>query len=358
MTQPFTPNESFDRVFLLKGIDERRTRNGKPYLAVVLGTPEGAWEARVWDMDMSSLPGLLEGDPVRAKGTAQLYLEKVQLIVDEISRIDEQVDPRSIYPASGTSEKQLRDDFDSLAGKVKEPALKTLLETMLSDPKIGDAYFVSPAAVTMHHARIGGLAEHSINVCRLALGAAAAADWLDSDLLIVGALLHDVGKVLEYEMAGDFRPTLEGKFLGHIMQGHSLMEKWIDQIPDFDRRLALDVLHILLSHHGQLEFGSPKTPITAEALVIHFADDLDAKLDMIQTAGEDPDTEEAFVRGLRRSFQYRSEAPPEWESRREGEGETEKEAGTRRHRDAENTDEGTGRGAQGAGKNGGQGEMF
>jgi len=158
----------------------------------------------------------------------------------------------------------------------------------------------------------------------------------------VGSLLHDIGKILEYEVAGDFRFTLEGKFLGHIVQGHSLVEKWIRQIPDFPERLALDVLHILLSHHGQQEYGSPKTPVTAEALVIHFADDLDAKLDMVRSAGDEPGTEEAFVRGLRRSFLFRNsstgsgqaeqvketrdkgqgeEESSQWESGREGEGE-------------------------------------
>ena len=126
---------------------------------------------------------------------------------------------------------------------------------------------------------------------------------------------------MEYEVAGDFRYTLEGKFLGHIVQGHSLAEKWIRQIPDFPERLALDVLHIILSHHGQLEFGSPKAPVTGEAVVIHFADDLDAKLDMIESAGEEPGTEEAFVRGLGRSFQYRNERQ---ETGKRGNGETEK----------------------------------
>jgi 3'-5' exoribonuclease len=303
----FKPNEPFDRIFLLKAIDERRTRAGKPYLTMILGTSEGTWDGRVWDMGMSSLPGLLEGDPVQVKGSAQLYQEKIQLIVEEISRVDKPVDPRSIYPATSASEKQLRGDFNNLVEGIEETALKALMEAMLKDGTISDAFFTCPAAITMHHARIGGLAEHSVNVCRLALASADVAPWLDRDLLTVGALLHDIGKIMEYEVAGDFRYTLEGKFQGHIVQGHSQVEKWIRQIPDFPERLALEVLHILLSHHGQLEYGSPKTPVTAEALVIHFADDLDAKLDMVKTAGEEPGTEEAFVRGLRRSFLYRND---------------------------------------------------
>ncbi len=309
MTPSFSPNEAFDRTFLLKNIDERRTKNGKPYLALVLGTSDGAWEARIWDMGMSSLPGLVEGDPVQAAGSAQIYQDKVQLIVETIAKVPGPVDPRVLYPASVAGEEVLRQDFQKWVRGLTDPHLKRLMETMMGDGRIFDAYFTSPAAITMHHARIGGLAEHSLGVCRLAQACTATAPWLNRDLLTVGALLHDVGKVLEYEVAGDFRYTLEGKLLGHIVLGNSLVESWIGQMPGFPERLALEILHIILSHHGQLEFGSPKTPATPEALVIHYADDLDAKLDMVREAGEGPDTGEAFVRGLRRSFLFRNEGP-------------------------------------------------
>jgi len=365
MTSSFSPNEPFDRIFLLKGIDERRTKNGKPYLTVILGTSEGTWDGRVWDMALSSLPGLLEGDPVHAKGSVQLYQDKVQLIVEEISKVDKPIDPRTIYPAASASDEQLRKDFLLLVDGIGEPALKNLMENMLADSAVSGAFFTCPAAITMHHARIGGLAEHSINVCRLAHASLAAVPWLNRDLLTVGALLHDIGKVFEYEVAGDFRYTLDGKFLGHIIQGHTVVEKWIRQIPDFPDRLVLEVLHILLSHHGQLEFGSPKTPATAEALVIHYADDLDAKLDMVRTAGEEPGTEEAFVRGLRRSFLFREEEQ-DAETRRRGDME-EKDAGSKgpafaeasadEHGDAEKADART-RGRGDTGKEGGQEELF
>ncbi|MDF1524804.1 MAG: HD domain-containing protein [bacterium] len=360
MTITFEPNETFDRIFLLKGIDERRTKAGKPYLTVILGTSEGTWDGRVWDMEMSSLPGFLEGDPVQVKGSAQRYQEKIQLIVEEISKVAQPVDPRSIYPSTSASEKQLREDFNHFVEGIEEPALKTLMEAMLQDRKISDAFFTCPAAISMHHARIGGLAEHSLNVCRLAHAAVAVAPWLHRGLLTAGALLHDIGKVLEYEVAGDFRYTLEGKFQGHIVKGHSVVEKWISRIPDFPERLALDVLHILLSHHGQLEFGSPKTPVTAEALVVHFADDLDAKLDMVKSAGEEPGTEEAFVRGLRRSFLYRNDRP-DTETRRPGDtengGEEQEQGAGRRAQGEEDQDTGT-RGRGDTGKSDGQEELF
>ncbi len=327
MTNNFVANERFDKLFLLKGLDERRTRNGKPYLTLVLGTPDSSFEGRIWDMDLKSLPGLVEGDPVKAVGVTQLYQERIQLIVETISKVDAPVDPREIFPATEMSEEQLRTGFNEAVTLVQDSHLRSLFTAMEADTPIHQAFFRSPAAITMHHARIGGLAEHSLGVYRLAVAAAETAPWLDKDLLITGALLHDIGKIIEYEVAGDFRYSLQGKLVGHISLGASLVEKWIGTIPGFPERLALEVIHIILAHHGQLEYGSPKAPATAEALVIHFADDLDAKLDMIRDAGAGEGTEEAFVRGLRRSFLYRNdqgEGPSTGSGqgrRQEGEGE-------------------------------------
>ncbi|UCG37874.1 MAG: HD domain-containing protein [bacterium] len=307
MTTSFTPNERFDRVFLLKGISELRTKAGKPYLALTLGTSSGEWEGRVWEMEMKSLPGLVEGDTVQASGTAELYQERLQLNIEHITPVSGRLDPRELYPSSAAGEGELRKGFQEAVDGIADPHLKALMGTMLEDMVVSDGFFISPAAVAMHHARIGGLAEHSLGVHRLALAAADNAPWLDRDILSVGALLHDVGKVLEYEVAGDFRYTLEGKLLGHIVQGVSLVQGWISRLEGFPERLALEVLHIVLSHHGQLEHGSPRTPATPEALVVHFADDLDAKLDMVGSAARESGNTEAFVRGLRRSFLFRGE---------------------------------------------------
>lgn len=294
-------------MFLLKSIDERLTRNGKPYIALVLGTPKTELEARVWDMDMKSLPGLVEGDPVQVKGIAQLYQDKLQLVVDTIEKVESPVNPREIYPSSAKSEEELRRQFGAQVEAIVNRDLVGLVGIMQKNTEVFDAYFISPAAIAMHHVRIGGLAEHSLDVCRIALAVSDISPWLDRDLLTVGALFHDIGKIFEYQVAGDFRYTLDGKLVGHVVRGVSVTEEWIRCVPGFPERLAHELLHIILSHHGQLEHGSPKTPATAEALVIHYADDLDAKLDMVRTASPVDDANEAFVRGLRRTFQFRTE---------------------------------------------------
>jgi 3'-5' exoribonuclease len=320
MSSDFAANEPFDRMFLLKSIDERLTRNGKPYLALVLGTPSADLEARVWDMDMKSLPGLAEGDPVKARGTSQLYQDKLQLIVDTIEKAASPVNPRDLYPSSVRPEAELRNDLNTLVEGIENRHLASLMDILIQDNEILEAFLVSPAAVAMHHARIGGLAEHSLDVARIALAVSDIWPDLDRDVLAVGAILHDIGKISEYQVSGDFSYTLDGKLVGHIVRGVSIVENWIRNLSTFPEHLALELLHIILSHHGTQEHGSPKVPATAEALVIHYADDLDAKLDMIRTASPGRDVREAYVRGLRRMFQFRSQESGDRSQTSGGEG--------------------------------------
>lgn len=304
MTGKLKKKESSGRIYLLKEITERRTKQGKPYLALILGTAEEEIEGRIWDMELKSLPGLASGDPVKASGTSSVYRERTQLIIDGIEKITHGVDPRQLYPSSAIPENRLREEFSQRVSGLEEPLLRALFREMERESSLMDAFFIAPAAVTMHHARIGGLAEHSLAVCRFAEAVADIHAWLNRDLLNAGCLLHDIGKIREYELAGDFRFSLEGKLLGHIILGVEMVREWINSVSGFPNRLAMDLLHIILSHHGELEYGSPKVPSTPEALVIHYADDLDAKMDMVKTANADPDAVEAYVRGMRRSFLF------------------------------------------------------
>jgi len=296
--------ESAGKIYLLKEITERRTKQGKPYLALILGTTEEEIEGRIWDMDLKSLPDLVPGDPVKASGTSSVYRERTQLIIDGIEKITHGVDPRRLYPSSAIPENRLREEFSHRVSGLKEPLLRALFREIERESSLMEAFFTAPAAVTMHHARIGGLAEHSLAVCRFAEAVADIYPWLNRDLLNAGCLLHDIGKIREYELAGGFRYSLEGKLLGHIILGVEMVREWINSVPGFPNRLAMDLLHIVLSHHGELEYGSPKVPSTPEALVVHYADDLDAKMDMLKTASADPNAVETYVRGMRRSFLF------------------------------------------------------
>ena len=165
-----------------------------------------------------------------------------------------------------------------------DPDLKLLLTTMLADPAIVRAYREAPAAKQLHHAWLGGLLEHVISLLTLADRVAPHYPILHRDLLLTGVILHDIGKIRELAWDVGFEYTVEGTLLGHIQMGMELTEKTMDRLPDFPPRLKTLVLHMILSHHGKLEFGSPKLPMIPEALVLNFVDDLDAKMQAI--AGE------------------------------------------------------------------------
>ncbi len=307
MTLSLSENEIFESVFLLKEISESRTRTGKPYLAMVLGNSGADFTARMWDMEMRSLPSLNQGDAVRAKGTAVLYQEQIQLKVDSISRETSDVDMRLLYPSSRYTEDQLRSEFNDLVKGLRDEKVLSLFNEMKKDNNFFGRFFTAPAAMAMHHARIGGLVEHTLGVARLALSVADQYPWLRRDLVLAGSLLHDVGKVHEYEISGSFEITASGRMLGHITIGVMMLDEWLNRAGVIGEGDFLDLKHILLSHHGKLEHGSPREPAIPEALVVHFADDLDAKLDMLRDAslgasGEGRDTAGAYVRGLRRFF--------------------------------------------------------
>jgi 3'-5' exoribonuclease len=161
--------------------------------------------------------------------------------------------------------------------------LKALLESLLGDERIAALYRRAPAAKTVHHAFLGGLLEHVLSMCALASFAAAHYKGIDRDLLLTGALLHDIGKIHELSYARGFAYTTEGQLLGHITIGITMVEEKLRALPDFPPRLRALVLHMILSHHGQLEFGSPKEPLFPEAQLLHHLDEMDSKMECVRS---------------------------------------------------------------------------
>jgi len=164
---------------------------------------------------------------------------------------------------------------------MSNPDLKALLRAILADPSIAAAYREAPAARQLHHAWLGGLLEHVVSLLRLGERVAAHYPLLDRDLLLTGVILHDIGKIHELSWDIGFDYTTEGILLGHIQMGVDMVEKAMASLPQFPARLRTLVLHLILSHHGKLEFGSPKLPMIPEALVLNFIDDLDAKMQAV-----------------------------------------------------------------------------
>jgi 3'-5' exoribonuclease len=193
-----------------------------------------------------------------------------------------EVDKADLLPSTTYDVADLWRQLLSFVDSLTNRDLKLLLTTLLAEPDLAQAYREAPAARQLHHAWLGGLLEHVISLLTLADRVAPHYPILDRDLLLTGVILHDIGKVRELSWEIGFEYTVEGTLLGHIQMGMALVEKTIDSLPNFPPKLKTLILHMILSHHGKLEFGSPKLPMIPEALVLNFLDDLDAKMQAVQ----------------------------------------------------------------------------
>ena len=276
----FDEGKLFDGFFLVLAKQQRTTKQNKAYLNLTLGDKTGQIEARVWELgDPRIAKDFDRGDIVKVRGSVSRYEERTQLKVDQLRKAQAgEADKLDMLPATTRDVGELWAQLESAVESLANPDLKRLLEALLGDAALAQAYREAPAARQLHHAWLGGLLEHVVSLLGLADRVAAHYPLLDRDLLVTGVILHDIGKIRELEWETGFDYTVEGVLLGHIQMGVDLVEKTIAALPDFPPRLRTLVLHMILSHHGKLEFGSPKLPMIPEAVVLNFIDDLDAKM--------------------------------------------------------------------------------
>jgi 3'-5' exoribonuclease len=282
----FDEGQKFDSFFLVLSKQQRTTKTNKPYLNLILGDKTGQLEGRVWEPgDPRIAKDFDKGDIVKARGSASRFDDRLQMKVDQLRLAQPgEADKADLLPSTTYDVAALWAQLLSFVRSLTNPDLKRLLTTLLDDPALAQAYREAPAAKQLHHAWLGGLLEHVISLCTLADRVVPQYPLLDRDLVLTGVILHDIGKVRELSWEIGFEYTIEGTLLGHIQMGVALAEKAIDSLPDFPPKLKTLVLHMILSHHGKLEFGSPKLPMIPEALVLNFLDDLDAKMQAV--AGE------------------------------------------------------------------------
>jgi len=271
--------QSITSFFLVHEKEIRNTREGKAYLRLELGDRSGTIEARMWDQFDAAVKDINRDDFVKVQARVEIYRNKPQLSLQNLrlAKPDE-IDLADFLPHTKEDVGKLYAQLLEYAGSITNPWLKKLTTGILSDPKIATRFKRAPAAKVMHHAYLGGLLEHVISLCGLAKQIAAHYPELDLDLLLTAAILHDVGKLDElcYERAINY--TVEGQLLGHIMMEFETVSKAMDALEGFPANLKTVVQHMLISHHGQYEFGSPKLPMIREALAFHYMDDLDSKL--------------------------------------------------------------------------------
>ena len=285
----FQDGQTVATLFLVREKEIRTSaRTGKSWLRVALADRTGTIEAKMWD----NYAGLLETfaceDIVRVRGRVKLYNNAKELTIEQILiAVETDYALDDFLPHTKCDVEKLFAQLREEIAGVKNPWLRKLLDSFVDDPECASKLKRAPAAMTMHHAYLGGLLEHVVSLCGLAKHITQHYPEVDADLLLTGIVLHDIGKTQELSYSRAIGYTDEGQLLGHIVIGLGMVQRKIDAIPDFPKPLAALVEHLIVSHHGEYEFGSPKLPSVREAVLLHHLDDLDSKMAaMRETLGQ------------------------------------------------------------------------
>ncbi|MCA9105467.1 MAG: HD domain-containing protein [Planctomycetales bacterium] len=294
--------DAIDEVFLLNEKQLRANRNGNLYLQVRLADRTGSLTGMLWNASERVAEGINGGDYVRVQGTTQLYNGQLQLILNRIQSVAAEEVDSSDFVVLGPAELQrMIDSLGERIGQIRNVHLRALGQVILSDESLVADFRTAPAGIKNHHAYRGGLLEHVLSVLTLADRIADHYPRLDRDLLIMGALLHDLGKLKELTFERELGYSDAGQLLGHVVMGVQMLDGWIRQLEakagePFPDELGNWLRHLILSHHGEYEYGSPKLPMLPEALALHLADHLDAKLHhFFQLIDEDPTADSAWT---------------------------------------------------------------
>lgn len=276
--------DAIEEVFLVVEKMLRANRNGNLYLQLELRDRTGTIGARLWNVGEPVFRTFEAGDFLLVKGKVQLFQGALQMILNHIERVPaQQTNLADFLPHTERDVSKLYERLRTLLMSMQEPALRALAECFLMDHEFVDRFRRAPAGIRVHHAYLGGLLEHVVTLLELADRIAPLYPELNRDLLLMGVFLHDVGKVRELIYDRSFAYSDEGQLLGHLAIGVQMLEDKIREVSElmgepFPTELKLRLSHMILSHHGQYEFGSPKLPMTPEAIALHYLDNLDSKV--------------------------------------------------------------------------------
>jgi len=268
-------------VVITKQVKPKKT--GEPYLALTLGDRCGQIEAKMWDNVEDALDAFEQEDFLKIKGLLNKYKNRFQLTIHKLRRLGEsEVDFADYLPKTTKNIDELWLTLGEFVSTIQDVHLKTLVQAMMSDPEIAIGYRSAPAAKTLHHAYIGGLLDHVVSLFRSCDLICRNYPQINRDLLLTGAFLHDIGKIYELTYTRSFSYTSRGQLLGHMIIELEILHGKIALIPGFPDELKTLLEHLIISHHGQYEFGSPKLPMFPEALMLHYLDDLDSKMESMR----------------------------------------------------------------------------
>jgi len=272
--------ETITSFFAISSFSVREKKGGGgQYLALVLSDKTGSLEARMWEEFASAMETCGEGCFVKVQGQISKYQNRFQITLARMRlAADSEVEVADFVPATKYDVPEMWAELRGYVEGFSNQDLKRLVFAFLDDEQIGGAYREAPAAKMLHHAWLGGLLEHVLFLVRICRVAAPFYPEVDADLLVTGAILHDIGKVKELTWGTSFSYSLEGQLIGHISIAQGMLREKVKTLPDFPEKLRILVEHMILSHHGKYEFGSPKLPMTPEALLLSALDDLEAKM--------------------------------------------------------------------------------
>jgi 3'-5' exoribonuclease len=274
-------NKVITSSFVVASKQVKPKKSGEPYLALTLADRTGHIDAKVWD-NVPDIMGLFEQDDfVKVRGLINKYNNRFQLTVHKLKRLEEaEIDCSDYLPKTAKDVDELWLTLGEFVAGIQNPHLKALIQNFMSDPQVAQAFRTAPAAKTLHHAYIGGLLDHVVSLFKLCDLACRNYPQVDRDLLLAGAFLHDIGKVHELSYARSFAYTTRGQLLGHMIIELEMLQAKLP--PGFPPELKTLLEHLIISHHGQYEFGSPKLPMFPEALMLHYLDDLDSKMESMR----------------------------------------------------------------------------
>ncbi|HLW89294.1 MAG TPA: OB-fold nucleic acid binding domain-containing protein [Terriglobales bacterium] len=268
-------------VVVSKQIKPKKT--GEPYLALTLGDRTGQLEAKMWDNVEEVLEAFEQDDFLKIKGLINKYKNRFQLTIHKLRKLGEsEIDFSDYLPKTTKNVDELWQALAGFVASLQNSHLKSLLQAFMADPEIAAAYRNAPAAKTLHHAYIGGLLDHVVSLCRSCDLICRNYPQVNRDLLLTGAFLHDIGKIHELTYNRSFSYTTRGQLLGHMVIELEMLQAKLAVVLDFPPELKTMLEHLIISHHGQYEFGSPKLPMFPEALVLHYMDDLDSKMEAMR----------------------------------------------------------------------------
>ena len=258
-------------------------KSGEPYLALMLGDRSGQIEAKMWDNVEEFIDAFEQDDFLKVKGLINKYKNRFQLTIHKLRLLQEaEIDFADYLPKTTKDIGELWRTLAEFVGTIENPHLKAVLELFMSDPEIAERYRTAPAAKSLHHAYIGGLLDHVVSLFRSCDLLCRNYSQVNRDLLLTGAFLHDIGKIYELTYNRSFSYTTRGQLLGHMIIELEMLKDKISHVPGFPADLKTLLEHLIISHHGEYEFGSPKLPMFPEALMLHYLDDLDSKMEAMR----------------------------------------------------------------------------